>query len=74
MALQVQEDPSTTTPRGAFAPRPVAPDELITATSGQAQRVPDGPVRERPGAAFAPGVVVDSVDDWDQTLAMLGRR
>lgn len=49
-------------------------DELITATSGQAQRVPDGPVRERPGAAFAPGVVVDSVDDWDQTLAMLGRR
>jgi uncharacterized protein (TIGR03086 family) len=49
-------------------------DELITATFRQAQGVPDGPVRERPGAAFAVGVVIDSVDDWDQTLAMLGRR
>ncbi len=49
-------------------------DELITATFRQAQRVPDGPVRERPGAAFAPGLVIDGVDDWDLTLAMLGRR
>ena len=49
-------------------------DELIIATFGQAKRVPDGPVRERPGAPFAPGVVVDSLDDWDRTLAMLGRR
>lgn len=49
-------------------------DELIAATFEQAQRVPDGPDRERPGAAFAPSVAVDSLDDWDRTLAMLGRR
>jgi uncharacterized protein (TIGR03086 family) len=49
-------------------------DELLTATFEQAQRVPGGSARERPGAPFAPSVVIDSSDDWDRALAMLGRR
>ncbi|MDQ2748878.1 MAG: TIGR03086 family metal-binding protein [Actinomycetota bacterium] len=48
--------------------------ELVAATLAQAQRIPDGPDRERPGAPFAPSVPIESVDDWDRTLAILGRR
>jgi uncharacterized protein (TIGR03086 family) len=49
-------------------------DELVAATFQQARRVPDGPDRERPGAPFAPSVPAGSTDEWDRTLAMLGRR
>ncbi|MEP7020439.1 MAG: TIGR03086 family metal-binding protein [Pseudonocardiales bacterium] len=49
-------------------------DELVAATFGQAQRVPGGEARERPGAAFAPIVDVETADDWNCALALLGRR
>lgn len=49
-------------------------DELVDATLRVAQFVPTGPVREQPGAAFAP--VLPGAEDaapWPRTLALLGR-
>ena len=48
-------------------------DELVAATLAQARRVPDGPQRRAPGAAFAPSLDAPGVDDWELTLARLGR-
>lgn len=47
-------------------------DDLVAETLAQARRVPTGPARERPGAAFAPERPAAG-DDWDRTLALLGR-
>jgi uncharacterized protein (TIGR03086 family) len=49
-------------------------DELVANTLRIAQQVPDGPVREQPGAAFAPVLPVpDGTDPWHRALALLGR-
>ena len=47
--------------------------ELLAAALAQAERVPDGASRERPGAPFGPVVPVDGADDWRRTLALVGR-
>jgi uncharacterized protein (TIGR03086 family) len=54
--------------------------DLVAATLDQARRIPDGPARLRPGAAFAPalppsgpGFGADPAGDWGVALAMLGR-
>jgi uncharacterized protein (TIGR03086 family) len=50
-----------------------APD-LVAACLAIARQIPDGEQRRRPGAAFAPVVAApDGADDWDVTLALLGR-
>jgi uncharacterized protein (TIGR03086 family) len=58
------------------AGRRFRPDEdLAVVVAGLAARVPDGPARERAGAAFAPAVIVpDGSDPWADALALLGRR
>jgi uncharacterized protein (TIGR03086 family) len=48
-------------------------DELVTATLAQARRVPDGPQRRAPGAAFAPALAAPGGDAWELTLSLLGR-
>ena len=49
-------------------------DDLVELVAAQAALVPGGPARERPGAAFAPGVPVpDDADPWTLALARLGR-
>ena len=55
--------------------RPYRPDDaLLSATLAQALHVPDGASRLSPGSAFAPGLARGGVDDWSDTLALLGRR
>jgi uncharacterized protein (TIGR03086 family) len=49
-------------------------EELVHATLAQARRIPDGPTRLAPGAAFAPPLGSDTTDDWRTALALLGRR
>jgi uncharacterized protein (TIGR03086 family) len=50
-------------------------DDLAELVAAQAARVPAGPAREQPGAAFAPSVAVPSATDpWTRALALLGRR
>jgi uncharacterized protein (TIGR03086 family) len=58
------------------AGRGFRPDEdLAVVVVGLAARVPDGPARERPDAAFAPAVTgPDGSDPWVDALALLGRR
>jgi uncharacterized protein (TIGR03086 family) len=48
-------------------------DELVAATLAVARRVPDGPNRRVPGAAFAPARTGPRIDDWVQALALVGR-
>jgi uncharacterized protein (TIGR03086 family) len=49
-------------------------DELVAVTLRIAEQVPDGPVREQPGASFAPALPVpDGTDPWHRALALLGR-
>ncbi|MDT7569226.1 MAG: hypothetical protein QOG76_7850 [Pseudonocardiales bacterium] len=49
-------------------------DELVASTLRIAEQVPDGPVREQPGASFAPALPVpDGTDPWHRALALLGR-
>jgi hypothetical protein len=48
-------------------------DELVAATLAVARRVPDGPNRRVPGAAFAPARSAPEVDDWARALALVGR-
>ncbi|KAA0018456.1 TIGR03086 family metal-binding protein [Antrihabitans cavernicola] len=48
--------------------------EVLAAALAVAQSVPDGPFREEPGSAFAPGLaVVDGASTLDQILLLLGR-
>lgn len=59
--------------RGLGRPYRPAPD-LAAAALAVARIVPDDESRRRPGAAFAPAVPApDGADDWDVTLALLGR-
>lgn len=48
-------------------------DELVDIVAAQAERVPAGTARTRPGAAFAPVVGAPRSDPWLNALAMLGR-
>jgi uncharacterized protein (TIGR03086 family) len=48
-------------------------DELVDIVAAQAERVPAGTTRTRPGAAFAPVVATTKTDPWLKALAMLGR-
>jgi hypothetical protein len=48
-------------------------DELVRIVAAQAERVPAGTARTRPGAAFAPLVPMPRSDSWLRALAMLGR-
>lgn len=49
-------------------------DELVEATLRLAAFVPDGPVRDRPGASFVPVLPAAGDDPWLRALALLGRR
>jgi uncharacterized protein (TIGR03086 family) len=50
------------------------PDDLARAALAVARRVPDGPERLAPGAAFAPGVAApDGAAPLDRVLTLLGR-
>ena len=48
-------------------------EELVAASLAQAERVPTGPVREEPGAPFAPALPHGSRDPWERTLTLVGR-
>lgn len=48
--------------------------ELARATLAGARQVPDGPVRQRAEAQFAPALPHAGHDPWQQALALLGRR
>jgi uncharacterized protein (TIGR03086 family) len=49
-------------------------DELLQAAQRIADRVPNGPERLQPGAAFGPGTVLpDDAPPFDRLLAFLGR-
>jgi uncharacterized protein (TIGR03086 family) len=48
-------------------------DELVAATLAQARRIPDGPAREGPRAAFGPSRPVLGEDGWRDALALVGR-
>jgi uncharacterized protein (TIGR03086 family) len=56
--------------------RPCRPDdELVAATLGVAELIPDGDFRDRPGAAFAHALPVPPDDDpWSRALRLLGRQ
>lgn len=49
-------------------------DELVAATLVQARQIPDGANRRRPGATFAPALPRGGTDDWNDALALLGRK
>jgi uncharacterized protein (TIGR03086 family) len=51
----------------------VPDEELAAATLAQARLVPQGASRTEPGAAFAPALPADALDDWHTALALLGR-
>ena len=49
-------------------------DDLLQAAQSIAERVPNGPERLQPGAAFGPGTVLaDDAPPFDRLLAFLGR-
>jgi uncharacterized protein (TIGR03086 family) len=48
-------------------------EDLVEAGLVQAERVPGGAARERPGAAFAPALTNGATDPWERALALLGR-
>lgn len=51
-------------------PSPVVIEMVVA----MARKIPDGPTRSRPGAAFAPPVGTDSADPWIEILTRLGRK
>lgn len=48
-------------------------DELVDIVAAQAERVPVGSARTRPGAAFAPAIATPQTDPRLTALALLGR-
>lgn len=49
-------------------------DDLVAAVLAQAEAIPGGDMRTRPGAAFGPVLpAADSAAGWVRTLALLGR-
>jgi len=48
-------------------------DDVVAVTLDQAERIPAGPARERPGAVFGPVVPGGSDDPWLRALRLLGR-